>query len=297
MLTKRRAVPGIVKKRPTSFIPRVHSRHPSHSLLRRELPLLPFRSMVRLGSTTDREDSVTNGGRRVECNTIQAIKNSSNKLLMKQCFTRNQVKTAEWWIITEVRGVKYAQTNGQGADDVQLSSLPYPIIAKSLYGSRGEGNTKLDTQAELTAWMRGKDLSNYIFEAFYTYLREYRLHITKQGCFYTCRKMLKRDAPEANKWQRHDDNCVWILEDNASFDKPVNWNTIVEHSVKALKAVGLDVGAVDVKVQSATKNNGTRRENPEFIIIEINSAPSFGDLTAEKYISEIPKILRRKYGK
>jgi len=282
MLTKRRVSPVTVKKRITNFIPRVHSRHPSHSILRRELSLLPFKSMVRLGSTTDRPDSVTNGGNRVECNTIEAIKNSSNKLLMKQCFHRDGVITASW---------------SEDINDVGQEGLEFPIIAKSLYGSRGNGNTKINTEEELTAWRRGKDLSNYIFEAFYTYLREYRLHITEEGCFYTCRKMLKRDAPEANKWQRHDDNCVWILEENEAFDKPVNWNTIVEHSVKALKSVGLDVGAVDVKVQSATKNNGTRRENPDFIIIEINSAPSFGDLTAEKYINEIPKILRRKYEK
>lgn len=297
MLTAKKKSPVSKKlKKFTNFRPQVFSRHPSHQPLREELPLLPFKSVVRLGSTTDKEDTRTNGGDRVECNTIKAVKNSANKFLMKQCFTRKEVKTAIWWY-SDPGVSSNILLSGNDNTEININSLEYPIIAKSNYGSRGEGNTKLDTQEELTAWLRGKDLSNYIFEKFYSYLREYRLHITEEGCFYTCRKMLKRDAPEANKWQRHDDNCVWILEDNASFDKPSNWNTIVEHSVKALKAVGLDVGAVDVKVQSANKPNGRVRETVEFIIIEINSAPSFGDLTAEKYIQEIPKILKRNYGK
>ena len=107
--------------------------------------------------------------------------------------------------------------------------------------------------------------------------------------------MLKRDTPEEKKWYRNDDNCVWILEENENFDKPVNWVRIEEESVKALKSVGLDVGAVDLRIQSATNKKGEKRENPDFIIVEINSAPSFGDITLNKYIEELPKILLNKY--
>lgn len=289
-----------VAKRPKrskfkSFRPRIHSRHPSHSTLRGdELDLLPFKSIVRLGSTTDRIDTITNGGNRIECNTIEAVTNSSNKLKMKRCFSENNVNTAKWYY-KDPGTSRDVFTDGETNEEIRLNALEFPIIAKSLYGSRGRGNTKLDTVEELTNWLVGKNLNRYIFEKFYSYLREYRLHITEDGCFYTCRKMLKRDAPEENKWQRHDDNCVWILEDNELFDKPSNWDTIVEHSVNALKAVGLDIGAVDVKVQSATNSNGRRRNNPEFIIIEINSAPSFGSITAEKYKETIPKVLKNKY--
>ena len=37
--------------------------------------------------------------------------------------------------------------------------------------------------------------------------------------------------------------------------------------------------------------------NPLFTIIEINSAPSFGEVTLQKYIEEIPKMLNRKFNK
>jgi hypothetical protein len=291
-VTVRKAVKKFV-----NFRPRIRSRHPSHDILRTELPLLPFRSVVRLGSTT-----VVDVPNIVECNTVQAVKNSSSKLLMKQCFLTSEVKTADWFVYN--RNNNFDQIGPfHTENDINISNLPYPIVAKHHFGSRGEGNFLLNNQQELEAWMRGKTVSNYIFEKFYNFNREYRLHVTKYGCFYSCRKMLKHDTPEANRWFRNDSNSVWIveykdvlLEDNPEFDKPTNWDTIVAESVKALNAVGLDVGAVDLRIQSSKTPKGKTRENPEFIIVEINSAPSFGEITAQRYIQEIPKILMTKYG-
>lgn len=254
---------------------------------------MPFRSRIRFGSTTEINDRHP----VIELNSIDAIKNSSNKLLMKKCFTNNNVKTADWWVfkLKDDFGFYYFDKNNINDDFIDQNELSYPLVSKHIYGSRGTGNKKHNSKEELESWMEGRDLSNYIFEKFYNYVREYRLHVTADGCFYTCRKMLKRDTPDQHRWYRNDDHCVWILEENESFDKPVNWDSIVEHSVKALNAVGLDFGAVDVKVQSATDSEGNKRETPEFIIIEINSAPSFGEKTAEKYIEELPKLLTKKF--
>jgi glutathione synthase/RimK-type ligase-like ATP-grasp enzyme len=264
------------------YLINVRSRHGSHAPLRRTARL-PFRSVVRLGSSTTLEEIYARLGRRVnlanvvECNTVQAVKTSANKLLMKQAFDRAGVKTAQWSTI------------------IPTNEEMYPAVSKHIYGSRGTGNDLHQTREELTQHMVGKTFPNYIFEKFYNFSREYRLHVTSERCFYTCRKMLKRDTPEDKRWFRNDSNCVWILEDNPEFDKPVNWDAIVQEAVKALKAVGLDIGGIDVRVQSATDGRGQRRENPEFIILETNSAPSFGDITLEKYKVEIPKILRRKH--
>jgi hypothetical protein len=288
-ISKRKLVP---KKVITHFRTSIFSRHPSHSLLRRKLPLLPFRSLVRLGSITEK---LVYNPKRVECNSVQGVKNSSSKLLMKQCFTRAGVKTADWW-----RFAQNSNTSTQFYKNItntmdDISELPYPIVSKSHYGSRGEGNTLLKTKEELISWMRGKTLSNYIFERFYSYNREYRLHIGLNGCFYSCRKMLKSDSSKKDNWQRHDDNCVWVMETNPSFDKPVNWNLIVEDCVRAKEFLGLDICCFDVKIQSTKDSKGRIRENPEWIVIESGSAPSFGEITLEKYLVEIPKILKSKY--
>lgn len=282
-------------KKFSKFRPRIKSRHPSHDCLRGTLPLFPFKSVVRLGSSTELEDQASKGGTRIELNTVEAIKNASNKLLMKRCFTRDGVNTADWYTINFIGG-GYDMTVENNTDlNISLAELPYPIVAKHIYGSRGRGNTLINNEDELEAWLNGKTLANYIFEKFYNYNREYRLHVTEDGCFYTCRKMLKQDTPENDRWFRNDSNSVWVLEANENFDKPVNWESIVEHSVKALKAVGLDFGAVDLRVQSRVNPETDKvRKDPKFIVVEINSAPSFGKITEQKYKEIIPQLLIKK---
>ena len=151
-----------------------------------------------------------------------------------------------------------------------------------MFGSRGRGNTKHDNAQQLEAFIRGKDMSNYIFEKFYDYAREYRLHVSARGCFYTCRKMIKEGTPDKDRWFRNDSNSVWILEDNPQFNKPATWTQIERDCVQALNRIGLDFAAFDVKVAAKTG---------DWIIIESNSAPSFGDLTLGKYVREIPNIV------
>lgn len=269
------------------FRPVICSRHPSHSILRAKnqtLPLLPFRSVIRLGSTTESDG-------RLEINTVEAVKNSASKLLMKQKFTEAGVKTANWWHLVNADGIVAYPTN-KNTGYVELENLSFPLVAKSYFGSRGIGNTKFNTKEELEAWLVGKNLNNYIFEEFVKMTREYRLHITKFGCFYTCRKLVRSDAPE-DTWQKHDDVCNWVLEENPSFKKPKNWDDIIADCVKAKDALGLDICAFDVGVQGA--KDGIERENPEWIIFESCSAPSFGDITGKKYIEILPKLLIDKY--
>jgi carbamoylphosphate synthase large subunit len=287
----------MLKRKPkfTYFRPKILSRHSSHEPLRSELPLLPFRSVVRLGSSTQLRDDVSSNGNRIECNTVVACRTSADKRLMKEAFDEHEIdNTAIWWVYNPLNQTFYDGGYDYNDQMSAIEGLPYPIVAKHRFGSRGTGNYLLSSMEQLQAWMKGKRLENYIFEKFYSYTREYRLHVTADGCFYTCRKMLREDTPEDQRWYRNDSNSNWIREDNELFDKPVNWEEIEQECVKAIQAVGLDIGACDVKVQSAKTAKGKVRPAPEFIILETNSAPSFGDLTLEKYLEEIPKVLLKK---
>lgn len=262
---------------------RIFSRHPSHKKLREAKLLLPHLSLIRFGSTTK-------GQLKYECeiNSIEGVQNSANKLRMKKCFTEAGCHTADWWIYKDGKFVNKDQS-------LELDKLPYPIVSKSLMGSRGRGNIKHDTLESLKSFISThSDLSNYIFEKFYSYTREYRLHVSNNGCFYTCRKMIKQDTPEDDRWRRHEDNCVWIVEDNPVFDKPQNWNDIVEDCKKALNSLGLDVAAFDVKIQSPKGKKDKINPNPDWIILESNSAPAMGEITPVKYLEEIPKIVELK---
>ena len=272
-----------IKKKFTKFIPKIRSRHPSHKVLRGALPLMNFKSVIRFGSPTVYHDTVANGGKRIELNTVEAINNSSNKIKMKKCFKKANVVTALWY--TFRNGILFDELNEK---NINIEELDFPIIAKRNFGSKNKGNTKLDSLEDFKNFIKNKPLNTFIFEKFYNFSREYRLHVFEDGCFYACRKMMKKDTPEDKKWFKNDENCVWILEQNPNFQKPDNWNEVIKESVKALKSVGLDFGAVDLRIQ------GQDYKAPSFIVIEINSAPSFGEITGERYKEILPKILDKK---
>lgn len=242
---------------------RIKSRHPSHHPLRKRYGngiLLPELAVVRFGSTTKSKV-------KIQINSIEAIENSSSKFKMKECFKKAGVQSPDFW------------RNHQN-----IPEDAYPIVAKINYGSRGNGMYKLDSPLAKQAFVTNRDLSRYYFEKFYTHTREYRLHVTEMGCFYTCRKMLKQNTPEDKKWYRNNDNCIWYLESNPSFNKPDSWDNIVAECIKAMKSVGLDFAACDVKVNK--KGN--------FQILEVNSAPSFGEETEAQYRKIIPQLFEKK---
>jgi len=143
MITKNRISKAAQPKEFTKFRTRIRTRHPSHRPLRSVLPLLPFRSVIRLGSQTDEPNTISHGGNVVELNTIEGVRNSANKRLMKQCFNLAGVQTADWYLLDN-KGQFYQQ---QGLEEspklVDIKDLPYPIISKHVHGSRGEGETKL----------------------------------------------------------------------------------------------------------------------------------------------------------
>lgn len=257
----------MTKKQPLRRI-KVFSRHPSHSPLRQIK--VPGKVAIRFGSQTP----FAKEGYTV-FNSVDAVANASSKFRMKRLFADYRVKTAIWCIPTSQEDI----STWIAVHDLQDCKF----ITKSEFGSRGVGLRLHENANALVSWFneRPERYGSYLLEKYYPYVREYRLHVTNDGCFYTCRKMLKTDATE--RWFRNDSNSVWIMEENPKFEKPVNWKQIEGACVEALKATGLDFGACDVRVQSADK------QNPDFIICEINSAPSFGEKTLEHYIKEITK--------
>jgi len=242
--------------------------------------------IVRLGSLTPIEE-ISSRTNVLEINKCEAIEISRNKREMKEAFTKAGVKTANWWIYKN--GEFSYQTTGESISK-SINALEYPILSKSLFGQGGAGNILHRDQKSLETWMKSKDLSGYIFEEYYNYAREYRLHVTKDGNFLSWRKLRKNDAKE--RWYFNSDNCVWAGEDNPLFDKPVNWEEIQQHAIKACVAVGLDICAVDVRVQSSKNEDGIKRKTCDFIILETNSAPSLGEKGSEIYYNQILKLIK-----
>ena len=272
------------------FKTRVFSRHPSHNILRKYLVRLPIRSLIRLGSIT----TINDDKERIELNSVDSIKISSNKLLMKKKFNEVDVPTAPWF------GVKTIDEIFIKMNDLNMK---FPIVAKSLFGSQGVGNYLIKDEFQLKEWSNNRNLNNYIFEKYMPYQLEYRLHVTKNGYFYSCRKALRTNTEEKDRWRRHKDNSVWLLETNENFNKPNSWDDIVDACVKALINIGADILSFDVRVQSPFNKEEERREYQKFILLECNSASSMApvnsdkelSICAEKYLEIIPQLIMEKY--
>lgn len=289
-------------KKYSRFRPLVLSRHPSHNILRarnKTLPLFDFPSVIRFGSSTEVEDSVVKGGRRVEINTVASIKISANKSLMKDKFVEAGVKTAPFFRVNSNNIEELILQAKELTEDFKSK-----LVCKAHHGSKGNGNTLISSEDELRSWIEGKRLTSFIYEKFMNYALEFRLHITEEGYFYTCRKALRKDCPEDQKWRHHDDTCVWLLEINEDFKKPNSFNDIVTDCVKALKAIGADILSFDVKVQGPNDGKGRPREYQDYILLESNSASSMGDyiegqpsICAQKYIEVLPQVINNKFRK
>lgn len=211
--------------------------------------------------------------RYLEINSVQACRISGDKYLMKKRFNHARIKSAPWFTI-----------NSKDLNNQRIRhylSKWKTIIAKRYNSSKGKGiylirsiedylKFRIQIQAEHYY------VEDFIFERYYTYTKEYRLHVTKDKCFYACRKMLIENAQD--RWHRHGNNSVFIYEENPKFDKPQNWDEIVNECINALKALKLDIAAFDVKVS----------KKGDFIIMESNSAPALG----ERGIQEYTKIIK-----
>ena len=224
----------------------------------------PRKVVYRMGSVTPLRD-ITHRRNVIEINPINACIASSNKILMKALFDQFEVATAKYIVPqSEEEIINFIEENGI-------------VIAKHKHSSKGRGLHLYKSVEEYN----NNPLHNYrdyVFEKYHTYTREYRLHCTQNECFHASRKVLVENAQD--RWHRHASNSTYIKEDNPMFNKPDNWDDIVKEACKAIKSVGLHIGAVDIKISREGK----------FIILETNSCPALGETTLEKYKDQIKKL-------
>lgn len=253
---------------------KVRSRNKSCAPLR--LLTFPGNVVYRMGSVTPLNKIYKKIPKQVlEINSVQACLLSSNKILMKKRFQKAKVCTAKWFTIND--------------NDLHDQRIKFyldkwdKIIAKRYNSSKGNEIYLITSYDDYIKFCNSVDkVSKYVFEKYYTYTKEYRIHVTKNKCFYASRKMLIKDAQD--RWHRHGNNSVFINEENPLFDKPENWNEIVKGCINALKSLGLDIAAFDVKVS----------KKGEYIIMESNSAPALGEQGIQKYIDILKEYINER---
>lgn len=254
---------------------RIVSRQISPRKLRRKINL-PFRATANFG-VAEEEDFLarlrrTNRRRQpgVVLNPPTAVLNAADKRVTKQIFTANDIPTAQWW------------------EDGNAPPNKFPVIVKPRFGSRGRGIHLCETPeqlAELRA-SQGGSLDRYVVERYKNYRYEYRLHATRNSVFIAHRKAMRNGVPDSESWKHSYHNSVWFTETNPEFRKPACWDDICDHCTGAIAALGLDFGALDVKVNNA----GTK-----FFILEVNTAPAMGEDTLAAYQRVLPELATTKH--
>lgn len=262
-------------KKYTRFVPRVCSsqgRRGSHFQLMSGV-LLPFRSIVRFGSQTKFRNEHMLG--RIEVNSVEAIRNSSNKIHMKNIFAQNGIKSPKHFLC-------------EGTTTLP-SGWKFPVVAKLCYRSGGRGMVKIDNQQQYTKFLNdkitGKARTNkYYCEEYVNCKREYRIHVSaiNNNELFSVRKLINPEIPKEKQWIKSIANGAFVEE----FDKPKEWPQMVNECVKALKSIKLDIGCFDVKY---------KKKDGSFYLLEVNSSPAMGPKTKEIYRNEVTNILKNKY--
>jgi hypothetical protein len=291
----------------------VYSRHPTHNILRTSLERLPFRSVVRLGSTTVLSKKCEAKGAYTECNSIKGIINTSNKLIMKMKFIESGIPSPAMFLpLIQPSGVgigtetkdgaiainvenklKYVVSalgmngNSVSGNPIKIIDLQYPLVAKVNFHSRGRGMLLLKDVEALKELLKQDNVRKYTFEKYTNFAQEYRVHATRDGIFYICRKLRKEEATD--RWYFNSKNSVFqITYEDGVWIKPqlACFKSMEQACIKALIALDMDIAGFDIRVNASGEN---------FLIIEANSACSFGEHTAQQYIKQIPIILKKKH--
>ena len=272
------------------FKPQIRTKNFSSAPLRGSLGEFPMRAMVRLGSRTTIEEAYPRkplGRPVIEINTVEAIENSRSKLLMKACFAEAGVPQSNWYQKVNGSLGDYDFSINGGSESIGINNLPYPILIKRVFGFKGHGMVKIDSREQLEEWIQNNPhATNWYIESYHNYSREYRCHCTKNGIFMTWRKLRRADAEE--RWFFNSANCNWVGEDHELFDRPSNFDQIEQDCIRALNAVGLDLGSFDVRIQSSTK------ANPEYILVEVNSAAALAEQGIQAYRQKLTELINEK---
>jgi len=262
----------LVDMNKTRFV-RVRTKNYTAESLRKSIET-DSKVIVRLGSRTPVESIFIKNPRNViEINTTEAVENSRDKLKMKACFQRLSIPQAEHLSMSE-------------ALEKELEMTDFPYVGKAVVGFKGHGMRLLNNSEELRNFIHSNN-SGFFIEKFYNYAREYRLHVAKDiGVFMSWRKLRTADTTE--RWFFNSTNSNWISPEHELFDRPSCWKKMEKAAIDALESTGLDIGAVDIRVQSNSK------KDPKFIVCEINSAPALGEQGVQIYRNTIKQLINLK---
>lgn len=197
------------------------------------------------------------------CQTIlnkpQAIRNASNKLKSFELFREDDVSIPPFFTSKEATLVYMGENagsdivcrlklNGHSGDGIVICSNPEDLVDAPLY----------------TAYIKKQE--------------EYRYHVFMGQVVDIQRKARKRDVADADvNWKVRNLDGGFIFAREGVVESPV----ASEEAIKAVNALGLDFGAVDLIYNA--------RED-KYYVLEVNTAPGLAGSTLEGYARRFAEV-------
>ena len=218
------------------------------------------RVFLRFGSTTP----LVSKFKYFELNSIEGVRKSSNKIIMKRIFDEQNVHHSNWISSDNPHLI------------INFFNKYKMLIAKHKRSSQGKNIYYIDTLESLLELLKTVNIKDFVFEKYCFFPSEYRVHVDKDhGCFYACKKVLLEDAKV--EWHKHANNSKFavVREDHI---KPSCWNNIIESCQKTMRYMNLNIACFDVLCC-----------DNDYIIVESNTAPSLAINGITFYSNHIQK--------
>lgn len=170
--------------------------------------------------------------------------------------------------MAEVKGVVLPRFTTDKAEAAQFETT---VVRHKLAGHSGEGIELVD---------KGNALPNApLYVEYVAKKQEYRVHVFNEEVIDIQRKARKKEVADENvNWKiRNLDGGFIYARDFAPEDLPKG---IQQMAVRAVKALGLDFGAVDVIYN---------QKQEQVYVLEVNTAPGLQGTTLEAYAKAIEK--------
>lgn len=190
-------------------------------------------------------------------NWPSAVAKASNKLETFKALTAANVSVPEW-------------TVDRVLSELWIHNEKASIVCRTkLNGHSGEGIVIAETLDQL--------VDAPLYTRYIKKKEEYRIHVFQGDAFFIQRKARKADVP--------DDQVNWKVRNLAGGFIFANKDVVVaeeakQQAIKAVSALGLDFGAVDIIL-------GT---DGVFYVLEVNTACGLEGTTLEKYVAKFQQF-------
>lgn len=182
---------------------------------------------------------ITTNNESIVYNTSSSIGYSSNKCLARKLFIKNKVKTPQL----------YSDEN---------PPQDFPVIARPSYHSKGQNFVVLSTKKEFFAHYDNH--ADWYYSEYIDKEKEFRVYVA-HGKVLGVTEKPKPEDEEQLAWNQAINHDKWILLKWANYPLEV-----VKEACKAVKALGLDFGGVDVMLKDG-----------KAYVLESNTAPTLSD--------------------